>query len=118
MTTATYLIVEPNQIVATDLALSVQDCDAAGRIIVAATPAEALVVLRGAASVLFAFIHADPGGFGQSDLGVALAARGAVCVFMGDAADRAKKAMIVLDRPFSPCTIAAMMHSLAPPGPA
>ena len=113
MTIATYLIVEPNQIVATDLALSVQDCDAAGRVIVAATAADALVVLRNAASVRFAFIHADPGGFDQSDLGVALGARGAVCVFMGGAADRAKKAMIVLDRPFSPGTIAALMHSLA-----
>lgn len=113
MTIATYLIVEPNQIIATDLALSIQDCDTSGHVVVAATPADALVVLRDATSVRFAFIHADPAGFDQSGLGVALRARGAVCVFMGDAADCARKTMIVLDRPFSPGTIAALMHNLA-----
>ena len=115
MTPANYLIVEPVAIVATDLALCVQDCDSTGTVIVATTPHDAVSVITETASVLFAFIHADPSGFTQSDLGLALAARGAVCVFMGHAADRNKDNKLVLDRPFSPLTVAALLHRLTAP---
>ncbi len=112
MTPSIYLIVEPISIIAHDLALSVQDYDDAGTVVVAATPAEAIALLANKVSVRFAFIHADPTGFGDTKLGDALAKRHAVCVFMGDAADRAKQELVVLDRPFSPLTIAALMQRL------
>ena len=115
MTPANYLIVEPFAIVAIDLALCVQDFDGAGTAIIATTPHDAVSVIAETASVRFAFIHADPSGFTQSELGLALAARGAVCVFMGHAADRNKDNMLVLDRPFSPLTVAALLRRLTAP---
>ncbi len=115
MTSPTYLIVEPIELIATDLALSVQDYDAAAIVLTAVTQKQALAVLADKALVEFAFIHADPTGFATTDLGKALAARGTVCVFMGHAADIARKALIVLERPFSPETIAELLTQLKPP---
>lgn len=112
MTTHFYLIVEPVSIIADDLALSVKDFDQGAIVVVAGTQQEALAAITDCGAVRFAFVHADPKGFDETVLGQALTERRAVCVFMGDAADLAKKALIVLDRPFSPQTIAALLARL------
>ena len=112
MASSFYLIVEPIEIIASDLALSVQDYDVAGSVAVASTLQTALTLLADHPTVRVAFLHADPTGFSDTALGQALAARQALCVFMGDAAERAKKAMVVLDRPFSPQTIAELLDQI------
>ena len=112
MASSFYLVVEPIEIIASDLAHSVQDYDAVGTVAVATTPQKALSVLADHPSVRVAFLHADPTGFADTALGHALATRQALCVFMGDAAERAKKAMVVLNRPFSPQTIAELLDQI------
>lgn len=112
MASSFYLVVEPVEIIASDLALSVQDYDVASSVAVANTPQKALAMLADHPSVRVAFLHADPMGFAETALGQALATRHALCVFMGDAAEHAKKAMVVLDRPFSPQTIAELLDQI------
>ncbi len=112
MTPFRYLIVEPVSIIASDLALSVQDYDIDATVLAADTLQAAVTLLAGMDPVHFAFIHADPTLFDGTELGLALAEQNTVCVFMGDAAERAQKALIVLDRPFSPLTIAALLARL------
>jgi hypothetical protein len=112
MASSFYLIVEPIDIIATDLGLSVQDYDGTATVGIAKTLEDALTMLADRRSVHVAFLHADPVSFAETELGGALALRGAQSVFMGDAAEHAKRAMVVLDRPFSPHTIAALLQSL------
>ncbi len=113
MTKTVYLIVEPIEIIASDLALCVQDYDPAAKVFVAERPEGSFAALEdGEAAVRVAFIHADPTGFHATDLGRALAGRGAYCVFMGDRAEREGKGIAVLQRPFSFQTIAALLDQL------
>lgn len=107
-----YLIVELNEIVAMDLALSVQDHDVPGCVLVTNGPAEALAALADKPTIRFAFIHANPAGFDATPLGQALIARGALCVFMGDAAERANSPVPVLRWPFSPAEVGSLMRCI------
>ena len=118
MNSTVYLVVEPIEIITSDLALNEQDYDEGTTIVVANTPQEALAAPADRDSVRFAFALADPTGFDKTELGRALAALTASCVFMGDAAERAKKAMIVLDRPFSSLTVATLLAQPAENSPA
>jgi hypothetical protein len=98
-----YLIVEPIDIIATDLGLSVQDYDVMATVRIAKTLEDALTILADHCSVHVAFLHADPVSFDETELGEALTLRNAQCVFMGDAAEHAKRAMVVLDRQLQHC---------------
>jgi hypothetical protein len=113
MASSIYLVVEPINIIATDLAQSVQDFDSEAIVLVASVPNDAITMVADHPVIRVALIHANPHGFAESGLGIALAARGAQCVFMGDAAERAVKAMRVLQRPFSTSTIAALLEELS-----
>jgi hypothetical protein len=112
MTSPVYLIIEPIDIIATDLAHIVQDFDADAIVLVAKAPDDAMSMIAGHPAIHAALIHASPQGHAESDLGIALAARNTRCVFMGDAAERAATEMHVLLRPFSTATVAALLEEL------
>lgn len=114
MTGTVYLVLEPIEIIAADLALSVQDCDASAVVIVAHSAERALDALSRQDVLRIAFLHVDPDGFDVTDLGQALAGRGATCVFMGDLAERTVALTVpVLQRPFSSETMAALLQGLS-----
>lgn len=113
VTSPSYLIIEPINIIATDLAHSVQDFDPDATVLVAHIVKDALSMIADHPAIHAAMIHASPDGFADSELGIALAARGAQCVFMGDAAERAATALIVLQRPFSTSTVASLLEELS-----
>lgn len=109
MTTTVYIVLEPIEIIATDVALCISDYDPAATVLVAQSVDHAMEFLGIRASVSIAFLHMDPDGFSGSPLARALEARGARCVFMGDSAERSPLDVWVLERPFSGDTIAAMI---------
>lgn len=105
-----YLVVEPMEIIASDLAMSVQEYDPTATVLVALSSEAGCLALQGHASVRLAFVHADPRGFCTTDIARALASRNAQVVFTGDAAERRADGQMVLERPFSAQTTAAVLQ--------
>ena len=110
MTTSVYIVLEPIEIIATDVALCISDYDPAATVLVAQSVDHVMAFLGIHASVSIAFLHTDPDGFASSPLAHALDAQGARCVFMGDRAERSPLDIWVLERPFSGDTIAATIE--------
>ena len=108
-----YLVVEPMEIIASDLAMSVQDFDPSARVLIALTPQGAVAQLDGHPAVTVAFVHADPKDFATTTLARALKGCGAQVVFTGDAAERHNDGVLVLQRPFSAQTTAAVLRRTA-----
>ncbi len=104
------MVVEPIEIIASDLAMNVQDYDPLATVLTALTHEAACVLLEAYESVRLAFVHADPKGFAKTRLAQALDCRGAQVVFTGDAAERKDQGILVLQRPFSAQTTAALLH--------
>jgi hypothetical protein len=107
-----YLVVEPIELIASDLAMNVQEYDPSAEVLIALTPEAGCEVLKSQPSVQLAFVHVDPSGFSNTDLGRALAERGARLVFTGDAAERKDKGIVVLHRPFSAQTTATLLQGI------
>jgi hypothetical protein len=110
MNSNVYLVVEPFEIIAYDLAMNVQEYDASATVLIAPLPEIACQVLQDHASVWLAFVHADANGFATTELARALDERGAKVVFTGDAAERNDSTILVLHRPFSAETTAALLR--------
>jgi len=110
MINSVYLVVEPMIVIATDLAMNVQDYDPWATVLVAHSPEAACEVLRTEASVKLAFVNVDLRKFCSSDLARALNARGARIVFAGASTDRMDCDKLVLDWPFSTETTADLLQ--------
>ncbi|MES2145188.1 MAG: hypothetical protein V4516_12725 [Pseudomonadota bacterium] len=110
-----YLVVEPVSIIAMDLGASIREFDPSAQIIVAQSADTAVRALAGQDAVGVAFLHMDPCGLATGPLAAGLAARGAVCVFMGEAAERAAQTgILLLERPFSTATVADLLARIVP----
>lgn len=105
-----YLVVEPIEIIASDLATNVRDYDPLATVLTALTHDAACAMLDAYKSVRLAFVHADPNSFAKTSLAQALDGRGAKVVFTGDAAERKDHGILVLQRPFSAETTAALLR--------
>ncbi len=110
MKSSVYLVVEPIQVIASDLAMSVQEYDPSATVLIALSPEAACEVLEGEPSVRLAFVHVDARKFCKTDLAKALDRRGALVVFAGGSAEPDDCAKLVLDRPFSAETTAALLQ--------
>lgn len=113
MAESVYLVVEKVTLVATDLALTVQDFDPSATVLVAASAQDAVLALQGQDSVRVAFVHCTPTGFGETALGIALANRGSECVFMGDAAEHTVTSAQVLQSPFDERIVGQMLEKVS-----
>lgn len=107
-----YLIVEPNSIIASDLALSVQDFHREANVLTAVSHEEAIERLTDIVSVQLAFIHMDPHKFDKTDLARCLVARGARLVYIGGAAEQSEAGRLVLHRPFTQQSTADLLHRI------
>lgn len=110
MNSTVYLVVEPIEIIASDLAMNVQEYDPSAMVLLALSFEAAFTMLKGHDSVRLAFVHADPSDFAKTSLARALDGRGAQLVFTGDAAERKSDGIIVLQRPFSTLTTAELLR--------
>ena len=110
MKSTIYLVVEPIQIIASDLAMNVQEYDPSAKVLIALTLKEGSEILESHAAVRLAIVHADPSAFAGSILARALSNRGAQVIFIGDAAERKDSGIFVLQRPFSAQTTAAALQ--------
>lgn len=110
MNSPVYLVVEPMQIVATDLAMIVSDYDTTATVLIALTLDAACDIIMKHPAVRLAFVHSDPTSFGDTALSRALKDRCAQVVFTGDAAERKGGGMLVLHRPFSAETTAGVLQ--------
>lgn len=110
MNTTIYLVVEPIEIIAADLAMNVQDFDPRATVLTALSQEAACALLEAYTSVRLAFIHADPKTFAKTSLARALDVRGAQVAFYGDAAERSGEGILVLQWPFTTQTTAALLR--------
>jgi hypothetical protein len=110
MSSSVYLVVEPIGIIATDLAMNVQEYDPSATVLIALAHAAAWGALQGYANVRLAFVNADPSEFTTTNLARALDERRAKVIFTGDAAERNDSGVLVLHRPFSAETTAALLQ--------
>lgn len=113
MCNAVYVVLEPIDIVATDLVLCLYDHNPSAAFLVAKDAKAALSYVEHSPTVSIAFIHDDPKGFATTPLGIALTEKRALCIFMGDRAERSALDVWLLERPFSAETIAAIMQRAA-----
>lgn len=109
MNRSVYLVMEPIQVIATDLAMHIQEYDPSASVLTAISSEAACEVLRTVATVRLAFVHVDADKFCNSDLARALHVRGARIVFSCASPDRNNSEKLVLDWPFSAETTALLL---------
>lgn len=110
MSTAVYLVVEPIEIIASDLAMNIQDYDPLATVLTALSQDAACTMLQDHTSIRLAFVHADPISFAKTKLARALDGCSAQVAFTGDAAERMPGGILVLQRPFCAKTTAALLQ--------
>jgi hypothetical protein len=112
-----YLVALRHVVVAQDIAQTVGEFDPDARVVVAASPAEAVQRIEGIGRIALAFVGEGPRGFAGSALAGALARRGASVVLMGGEAEAEGEAagFAVLARPFGMGAVTALLAS--PPSP-
>jgi len=126
MVNEVFLIVEPLGLVAEDLAQCIAEHRAGARVVVAPDADAALRTHDDAPRISAAIVHVDPEGFSQTPLGAWLNSVGARVAFLGDAAERwmagdagppcgGGTGIVVLDRPFSPASVGALLDRLQRP---
>ncbi|MBK8441515.1 MAG: hypothetical protein IPL38_19140 [Rhodobacter sp.] len=81
-----YLVMEPQALVAEDLAGAIAEVDPQAIVLRAGSADEAVRALAPHGAIAVAILHCGPDGIAATPLGQALAARGAALVFTGDAA--------------------------------
>jgi hypothetical protein len=107
-----YFIVEPEQIVAQDLAHAIRACDPTAEVSLFRLADEAVAALaqvRPAAVIL----HAEPGRFRSSTAGQMLVETGIPLGYLGTMAEARPEGKPVLASPFSETTVATFLHCLA-----
>lgn len=107
-----YLIVLRELVIAQDIAQTIGDVDPAARIIVTATPTEALAALADVDRLAVAFVSALPEQFDDLPLRQAIARRGGRAVLLGHEAETAGPSdkWDVLPQPFSTQTVIAILE--------
>ena len=105
-----YLVVEPIEIIAADLAMNVHDYDPTAEVITATTLDAAFQVIDKAPSIRFAFIGIDARNFALSDLFTALVERGARIIFVGGYGEPSESGALVLETPFSAQSTADLLE--------
>jgi hypothetical protein len=108
----TYFVVEPEQIVAQDLAHAIRACDPLAEVSLfraADEAVSALVSVRPVAAIL----HADPGQSLASEAGRFLTGAGVPLAFLGTEAEARPEVAEVLASPFSEATVEALLRRLA-----
>jgi hypothetical protein len=109
--TATYLIVLRELLIAQDLALTIADHDAAAHVIIASTAAEAVAALQLVAVVAKAFVGIPPDAFAGSDLADAIARRRGRVILLGVEAEEhgPTQGWDILAQPFMTETVMAKL---------
>jgi hypothetical protein len=110
MNIAVFLVVEPIPIIATDLAMTLEEYDPHATVWVAHTQDEACRLLIGCDRVDVALVHADPATFLETHLGRMLFTAGTKVVFTGDKAECSASGHLVLHRPFSAQSLVAALQ--------
>jgi hypothetical protein len=105
-----YLVVEPIEIIATDLAMNVKEYDPSSTVLIAPSSEAACDAIEGENCVRFAFVHVDSSIFKTTNLARALVKRGAKIVYSGGFAEREDKDLLILERPFSAQTTAELLQ--------
>lgn len=105
-----YLVVEPIEIIASDLAMTLQEYNPAATVLIALTLQAAIILLENQTVMQLAIVHTDPIGFADTALAQALGRLGAQVVFTGDAAERKSGGRLVLQRPFSAQSTTAFLQ--------
>lgn len=106
-----YFVIDPDQIVAEDLAHAIRANDPQAEVIVFPTPQAALdeLALRRPRAVL---IHHEPRGFRQTPAGVALETLAVPYAFRGMVAEADAEGAHVLASPFNENTVADLLQQL------
>lgn len=108
-----YLVMEPQALVAEDLAGAIAEVDPQAIVLRAGSADEAVRALAPHGAIAVAILHCGPDGIAATPLGQALAARGAALVFTGDAAEAAaSEGVRILLRPFSDEAVAVLLAGM------
>ncbi len=108
-----YLVMEPQALVAEDLAGAITEVDPQAIVLRAGSADEAVRALAPHGTIAVAILHCGPDGIAATPLGQALAARGAALVFTGDAAEAAASEGVgILLRPFSDEAVAVLLAGM------
>lgn len=107
-----YLVMEPMRLVGEDLAQIIRELDPAARVHIVADMDEALVWVATQTSINRALLHCAPVVGMTSELGHALALRGAMNLYIGDRAERSTGHDLVLHRPFDNIAVATALSVL------
>lgn len=107
----TYLIVLRELLIAQDLATTITDRDPTARVVLAATPDEAVVALAGIPLVTVAFVSATPGDYVSSSLGPAIKARHGRVILLGFEAEASGPSQDwdVLPQPFDTVAVLGVL---------
>ena len=109
--TNAYFVVEPEQIVAQDLAHAIRAVDPSADVHLFRLPDEAASALAGVRPVA-AILHAEPSRFLDSATGRVLVGAGIPLAFLGTEAEARPEGAEVLASPFSEATVAALLRRL------
>lgn len=106
-----YFVIDPDQIVADDLAHAIRANDPAAEVIVFPTPEAALgdLAIRPPRAVV---IHHEPRGFGQTAAGLALQTLDVPYAFRGMISEAEAEGAHVLASPFNENTVAELLRQL------
>lgn len=106
-----YVVIEPDRIVADDLAHAIRAHDPGADVLVFPTPEEALdaVATQRPRAVL---LHQEPRGFHQTPVGIALDNLKVPYAFRGMISEAEAEGAHVLASPFNETTVAALLRRL------
>lgn len=99
-----YLVVFSDFVVLKDISDTIREHDAKAHVVEAAHAGEALHFICHESDVRVAFVEADPRTFEDTDIAIALRARGARIVLIGDAAEESTEprfGLSIMQRPFN-----------------
>lgn len=106
-----YIVVEPSQIVAQDLAHAIRAFDPKAKVQLLSDAADALAVLAEAKPAAV-FLHREPASDRSIQVGRALWDAGVPIAFTGVEAEMSVAGAEVLDSPFTEATVAALLQRL------
>lgn len=106
-----YFVIDPDQIVADDLAHAIRANDPEAEVILFPTPQAALseLALRRPRAVL---IHHEPSGFSQTPVGLALRTLDVPYAFRGMISEAEAEGAYILASPFNENTVAYLLRQL------
>jgi hypothetical protein len=106
-----YIVVEPSQIVAQDLAHAIRAFDPKAEVRLLSHPADALAAVNKARPAAV-FLHREPTSDQSVKVGLALRDAGVPIAFTGAEAEMSVGGAEVLDSPFTEATVAAILQRL------